>query len=304
MRHAIAQRLAAPVLAVGLSLIAGGLVAESHAIEGRMVDLGGKSLFHVSVGEGTPIIVLHGGLGLDHTYFRPVLDEWAAFAELHYYDHEGNGRSSAPEDYGTITLDTMAEDVFAMADALGLEEFVLFGHSYGGFIAQVAAQKQPGRLKGLILSNTSPRLGYDVVFPDWAPAEAQAAVGKLFSEPMSDDAIWAETWKTALPAYWKTPDPEMLEAVHDSTHYKSAAIRNALGLLADYNVTEALSSLEMPVLVLAGRDDFVTPAVAHEDIHAALPNSTLVIFEESGHYPFITEQAAYTETVRDWLAGL
>jgi len=49
----------------------------------------GTELFHTSIGSGTPILFMHGGLGLDHAYFRPTLDSWADFAELHFYDHRG-----------------------------------------------------------------------------------------------------------------------------------------------------------------------------------------------------------------------
>jgi proline iminopeptidase len=283
-------------------LLAHGAVARTS--DGAPVDLGDKRLFHVSTGEGTPLIALHGGLGLDHAYLRPALDAWGRFAEVHYHDHEGNGRSSAPDDYGAVTLESMADDAVAMADALGLGRFVLFGHSYGGFVAQIAALRHPDRVRGLILSNTTARLGYDVVFPEWAPADARAAVGRLFSEPMESDALWAETWRAALPAYWRDPDPALMEEVHAATRYRAAALRRSLGLLEGFDVLERLAELDMPVLVLAGRDDFVTPAVASQDMHGRLPRSRLVVFEDSGHFPFFTEGARYTETVEDWIAQL
>lgn len=88
-----------------------------------------KSLHHGVIGAGTPIIALHGGLDLDQAYLRKGLAPWTNFAEIHFIDLEGNGRSSRPDDYGTITLETMAQDVFDVADALELETFVLYGHS-------------------------------------------------------------------------------------------------------------------------------------------------------------------------------
>ena len=283
----------------------GAAVATAYGTNARadenMIELGNKQIFHKSFGSGEPILVLHGGLGLDHSYFLPALEAWGEFATVHLYDHEGNGRSSAPDDYASITLDTMADDVFAVADALGLETFVLYGHSYGGFIAQIAALKHPERLKGLILASTCAKLGYWADFPDWAPPEAQAAVDKLFSEPMSDDKVWSETW---LAAFWRDPDPEKLAAVHAATVYKSAAVRNSNALLQDFNVLDELANLEVPTLLLAGRDDFITPVEAHEDMDAKLPNSTLIMFEESGHLPFITEAEDYTAAVRDWVSGL
>jgi pimeloyl-ACP methyl ester carboxylesterase len=71
-----------------------------------------SDLFHVRYGRGRPIVVIHGGLGLDHTYMR-ALDRMGDIAELIYIDVRGNGRSTRDR-LATATLDTFADDVDAL----------------------------------------------------------------------------------------------------------------------------------------------------------------------------------------------
>ena len=67
-------------------------------------------IFYDTCGEGVPVLVMHGGLGLDDQYLRPTFDEWGDFAHLVFYDHRGNGRSAPPDDWDAVTWDTLADD--------------------------------------------------------------------------------------------------------------------------------------------------------------------------------------------------
>src|SRR5919206_119610 len=86
------------------------------------------------VGEGFPVIVLHGGPGMDHTMFRPYLDPLGEDFRVVYVDERGQGRSDRV-DPQTLSLDVFARDVDLLAEALELEHFALLGHSFGAIIA-------------------------------------------------------------------------------------------------------------------------------------------------------------------------
>src|SRR5689334_23721701 len=86
------------------------------------------------VGDGLPVIVLHGGPGLDHTMFRPYLDPLGEDFRLIYVDERGQGRSDRVDPV-TLSLDVFARDVDLLAEALGLADFVLLGHSFGAIVA-------------------------------------------------------------------------------------------------------------------------------------------------------------------------
>ena len=86
------------------------------------------------VGAGFPLIVLHGGPGLDHTTFRPWLDPLGDDFRLLYVDERGQGRSDRV-DPETLSVERFARDVDLLAEALGLERFALLGHSFGAIVA-------------------------------------------------------------------------------------------------------------------------------------------------------------------------
>src|SRR5256714_7188860 len=90
-------------------------------------------MFVEDVGSGFPLIVLHGGPGLDHTMFRPWLDPLGDEFRLLYVDERGQGRSGRV-DPATLSLDIFARDVDLLAEALGLERFALLGHSFGAIV--------------------------------------------------------------------------------------------------------------------------------------------------------------------------
>ena len=115
----------------------------------------GYKLYHVTLGRGTPVIFMHGGLGFDHQYFRPFVDPLSRSAKVVYYDQLGHGRSDRPASFNEITLARLSADCDGLATALGFDKFVLVGHSYGGFIALDFALRFPNRLAGLVLSCTA-----------------------------------------------------------------------------------------------------------------------------------------------------
>ncbi|MEL6983115.1 MAG: alpha/beta fold hydrolase [Actinomycetota bacterium] len=255
-------------------------------------------------GSGPPLVLLHGGLGLDHTYFRPAFDQLADRATLVYYDHRGNGRSDRPADYGAeMTLDQLVADTVGLLDHLGHEQAVVLGHSYGGFLAQLLAAAHPDRLRGLILCNTVPAFDYQP-----APSgtdEQLAAFGAAFSGPMADDEAWHQTWSTIWPMYFHRWDAAEAARVDAGTHYVAEAWNTAAGLLATFNTIDQLPGIDVPTLVVSGRHDFITPPEPGGDrIAGLLPNAELAVFEDSGHYPFMEEESAFFARLGQFLDGL
>jgi proline iminopeptidase len=103
----------------------------------------GTDLFCIRQGTGIPLLTMHGP-GFDHTVLRPWLDPLDEDFELIYYDHRGCGRSRR-QDLSAVTDGTWVEDAEALRKTLGLDKAIVFGHSYGGCLAQEYALTFPAR---------------------------------------------------------------------------------------------------------------------------------------------------------------
>ncbi|WP_120631833.1 alpha/beta fold hydrolase [Ruegeria sp. EL01] len=280
---------------VTAAILAGSAVAE-------IAEVNGANLYYEAIGKGPPILIMHGGLGLSHDYLRPYFDQLSATNTVVYYDHFGNGRSDRPDDYADMTFDRLTSDAAELMTLLGHDTFTLIGHSYGGFIGQEFATSHPDRLDGLVLINTVPAFDYQPTVS--GPEENMKAFGKLFTQPMADDADWQATWNPVVQMYFHQWDPEVGDDLDARTVYEHRAWNAAGGLLGSFNTLEQLPNVQTRTLVVAGRHDGITPPEpGAERIATLMPNAELAIFEDSGHYPFIEENAAFFETLNSWLAN-
>jgi len=246
---------------------------------------------------------MHGGLGLDHAYLPPYFARLEQRRRIIHYDHRGHGLSDAPEDWSTVTFDALTADADAVRAQVIGDKTALFGHSYGGFIALHYALRYAENLTGLVLCATASNLtDHAPKMPASATPAQQTAFGEIFSAPMQDDADWRRHWSTVLPMYFHADASESIAAMDAATTYRAAAWNRGLALLADYNLKDRLREIQTPVLIIAGRHDFIVPPAYAEDLHRALPNAELVMFENSGHFPFIEEADKFIDTLGNWLA--
>lgn len=264
-------------------------------------------LFWESHGSGRPMVLAHGGPGFDHTYFRPWLDLLGGTAQLIYYDQRGTGRSLRESHLNGITLATLADDLEALRIHLRLDRFTLFGHSIGGGLALSYARKYPDHLDGLILCATTPGVehfaeAFQNVFARATPAQRLAITG-MIAEPMPDDTALRNTLKMALPLYFTRFRPEYKKTLESMRC--SAVAWNHLGALAhELNTCADGIALACPVLLVNGKDDWLTPPQQVERLREALPAATMVEFQSSSHLPFIEENKRFLSIVSDWLSAL
>lgn len=257
-------------------------------------------------GDATPLVVLHGGLGLDSTLYRRTLAPLADGRRVVHFDQRGNGRS-VPADVATITMERLADDVVALADHLGLDRFVVLGHSYGAFVAQELALRHPDRLAGMVLVSATPgQLGSGEVEDEHGvgpsmPPEVVAMVG---GAPPSDDTEMAMGMKELLPAYFRRPEALDLGALEEGTVFRAAAMVRGFEVLASWSSVDRLSTIAVPTLVLAGRHDVFTAWPQAHRIGSRIPGADVSIFEESGHFPWLEEPDRFFPRVRAWLESL
>ena len=280
-----------------------------------LVDVGDTRLNVEERGAGElALIALHGGPGLDHTMFGEWLDPLGDACRLLLVDERSQGRSepSAPE---TWTLDQHARDVDALATALGLERYVVLGHSFGALIALQHAVDFSGRPAGTVISSGAPserRLMSHVerelerfepvelreqVQASWAReanAQTQEEVGALLDDQ--------------LPFHFADPRDaridEMRAAMAGAVYAPDVLRAAATDGYGHIEVEDRLGDVRHPVLVLAGRHDRTCSPQAAEVIADGVPDAELVVFEHSGHMTFVEEPDAYRDAVRRFLARL
>lgn len=200
-----------------------------------------------------------------------------------------------------MTHGQFAADAAALASHLGFDRVAVLGHSYGGYIALEFALSYPQRLSHLILVDTAPARD----FPEevMANAERKGATEEMMAILEADRPDSAKQMRrqmqTILPLYFKTFDP-------DTAHRLTANVLlnpsggAAEGERASYDVKARLPEISVPTLILVGRDDFICPPSQAHILHEGIHDSELVIFEDSGHFPYVEEPTEFFQAIQEW----
>ena len=277
---------------------------------GRLVDIGDTRLYVVERGDGYPLLVFHGGPGVDHHSFGDYLGALADEYRLILVDQRSNGRSDrAPEE--TWTLEQMAADVGSIAWALGLEEYAVLGHSYGAFVVLQHAVDFPGDAAQTIVSSGIPSARFlEHVSQNLAafePVELREQVTSSWDREkhVRTQEDVAELLHDQWPFQFADPHDPRIEDYERRTAgeiYSPGVLRRfASEEYGGIEVEDRLGDVTQPVLVLAGRHDRTCSVEAAQAIVEGVRPGELVVFEASGHMTFVEENEAYVSAVRDFL---
>ena len=261
-------------------------------------------------GDGRPMLVLHGGLGLDHGYLRSTFDEFSDEYRVIYIDFLGNGRSDRAIDYKAINDNQLWVDQLAdVIHRLALGSPVVAGHSYGGYVAQeFAIQYQLPGLE-LLLIATAPKLDHlDIAILNArarGTADQIQALEKDLAHPQESDEQWAKTWRRLLPLYFHAPDDAVINKLVDGAIFSAEGFNAAhLQALKNYDTMDHLNRIESRTLVISGDDDWILPLdPCSLALAAGIPGANLAVIPACGHFPFIEQPHGFLTLVRNWLHG-
>jgi proline-specific peptidase len=284
--------------------------ARHDELGGRYVAIGDTRLYVVERGQGYPILVLHGGPGLDHHVFGNYLDPLADRYRLVLVDQRSQGRSDrAPET--TWTLERMARDVGELAQALGFARYAVLGHSYGAFVALQHAVDFPGQAAQTIISSGLPSARFlaevETNLQRFEPLELRERVASSWAREQSAQtqadmvAIIGDQW----PFHFADPrDPRIAEFVARSAGaiYAPDVLRHFSNQeYGGIELEDRLRAITQPLLVQAGRNDRTCSVAGAMAIAAGAPHAELVVFERSGHMTYVEENERYLATIREFL---
>jgi proline iminopeptidase len=284
----------------------------------------GRLYFEVE-GKGPPVILISGGPGGSHASFHPWFSRLAGRFTVIYFDNIGRGRSDRLLPGTPYTVERDAEDVEALRSHLKLNRIHLIGHSYGGFVAQAYALTHPDRVGRLVLSSTSHGAASFQENIDNSNHHTRHQYPEIWDRLM---ALRARDMTSAAKEYADLYD----EAEGDLLWYSTDAAKRVFrsgqdvdafnrdvylamlgndpewvvgGTIAGLEFRPRLAQLRMPVLICVGRFDRITTPKMARELEASLPAPTtrLIVFERSGHRPWLEEADRYFGEVQRFLAA-
>jgi L-proline amide hydrolase len=255
-----------------------------------------------------PLLALHGGPGSTHHYFAPLERLADNGRAVVVYDQIGCGRSSRPAEV-SWGLDLFLEELDAVRDGLGLARVHLLGTSWGGMLALEHALARPGSLAGLVLSSTLASADEWQAearrLRDELPPEAVAELERLDGTdgPEHDRALEPFDDRHFYRGAVKPPELARMQAERSREAYRAMWGPNEwtpTGALEGWDVRGRLSELAVPTLVLRGRYDLCTPAIAATLVRG-IRGAREVVFADSSHTPVLEETERYLAVVGEFL---
>jgi proline iminopeptidase len=266
------------------------------------------SLFVKVMGHGPPLLLMHGGPGLDHTTLSS-LEALADRFTLVFYDHRCNGRSTGAAE--TMTWENLVADADALRQRLGFDRWAVLGHSFGGMVALEYALRYPERVTHLLLLDTcgdarwaqhnAPKI---LARRGYGAATVRAA-HRFYNGRLAPAEV-APTVFRFLRAYFYRFNPATLPgAVLLALRMKMRPEAHVFGfrvLQTGWTVMDRLHEIDMPTLVLAGRHDFLFPPEHQAILADRLPDARLEIVERAGHSAHAERPREVIGIIRRFLA--
>jgi proline iminopeptidase len=272
----------------------------------------GARIFYLPVGaaQGYPLVVLHGGPGLDHTEMHPWLDPLGEAFRLIYVDLRGQGRSERV-DPQTLSLPRFAADVSGLAAALGLSRYAVLGHSFGSFVALAHALEHGTAshyiLSGCTASFTKTGTEIEENLASFEPVELREQVTRsweLESQARTQEDV-ARLMDMQMPFHFATTQSEAYRrymAAADDAIYAPEVLAYFAANQYAIEYEDQLAAVRRPTLVITGAYDRTCTPRASRELHAGIAGSELVIVPDAGHMTYIEQPAIYFNAVRGFFA--
>ena len=287
-----------------------------HTGGSRTVRIDGKfDVWVKQVGTGEiPVLTLHGGPGFNHFYlecFEDFLPQ--AGIRFWYYDQLGCGFSDTPEDTSLWTIERYREEVEQVRRALGLERFILYGHSWGGMLTMEYALKYPQHLAGIVISNMTASVAeyvkYAAVLVKQLPPAAQQIIARhrasgdyesaeyqkvLQEEVYSRHLCRLNPWPEPVQRSFRTINAKIYNTMQGPDEF------NIVGNFRDWDIWKRLPQIRTPALLLAARHDEMSPEQIQR-MGKLIPHARVALCEGGSHMAMYDDQRAYFDALIPFL---
>jgi L-proline amide hydrolase len=291
-------------------------------MEGHL-QLGGHRTWYRVVGDieasahRAPVIVCHGGPGATHDYVTRIADLHRSGRPCVLYDQLGNGRSDhlADADPSFWTVELFERELAALAAHLGIDgRYHVIGQSWGGMLALLhALERPPGLLSVVAADSPSSVPGFVAgcnelldqmdagvrekirageASGETSTPEFQAAAMEFYKRHVCRLEPWPEEVVRSFEAM--EADPTVYGTMNGPTEF------TVVGTIREFDITDRLPEIEVPVLLVSGEHDEVRPHLVAA-MHERLPHGEHVLFEGCSHMPHVEEPERFLEVVEGFL---
>ena len=279
----------------------------------------GYSIWYRIVGETDlpgkfPLLCVHGGPGAPHDYLEPLEAMASGGRRVIFYDQLGCGNSDHPKDPALWTVPLFVEELGAVRIALGLDRVHILGQSWGGMLGMEYALTQPKGLESLIVADSPASMRQWVAEANRLRAELPPDVQETLLRHEAAGTTDDPEYQGAIQVYYDrhlcrlaplpacvartyeklSRDPEVYAVMNGPSEF------HVTGVIRDWDITSRLGEIRVPTLILSGRYDEATPAIA-ETVHRGIPGSEWVLFENSAHMPHVEETDRFLRVLADFL---
>ena len=258
-----------------------------------------------------PIVLISGGPGNSHHGFHPHFGRAASFSQVIYYDQRGCGCSDYKPGSG-YSVDQAVDDLNKLREALKIDRWVLLGWSYGGALAQLYTLKHPEHTAGLVLVGATDAGSHLQLQPTrqhlyFSPEESKRIAAIYRDKSLPEDKLVYNIhlngdWKRQN--FYKPAQEELARMARYEWKHDSAFRESICATFGEFDFRGLFEGCPVPSVILEGKYDLTWGADKAEKFHACHPGAKLVMFDRSGHGPFMDEPDKFFSVLREFMRSL
>lgn len=291
-----------------------GCAGPEPRVDEGTISVPGAELYYRAVGQGDPVVIVHGGPGLDHRYLLPGMEVLARRQRLIFYDQRALGASSGNLDSATISWDSFVEDIDRVREFFDYDRITVLGHSWGGLLALEYAARFPDHARSVVLVNTvEPGKRYLGQARARQQRRQTAADSTAFAQLLASDAFRARDPDALREMYrlsYRRQFADSAMADRLNLDMTQRTFRNGsdvatlvMGPLGDFDLWRRLRDVQAPTLLIHGTAD-VLPVDVVWQMAEDLPDARVILLEGAGHFPYIEAPIRMRDAVEAFLEHL
>ena len=278
---------------------------EKNDLSGSII-LEGTKLTYTVKGKGIPFLVI----GSDAEFFSKELQNKF---RMYFIDIRGTAKEYTPINPEQYTIETLIQDIDTLRSVLGLEKFIIGGHSILGVVSYKYAQAHPEYVSHVVMIGTPRLFGtkefFDSTTSYWNNAPEERRL--LFEEKQNqfkeqiDELTPRQTFVKGVvaegPKRWHNANFDATESMNRVSFNIDYVRHMFVNLFPSFNLCAPEEELNVPIFVATGKSDYISPPTLWEGPCKDISNFTISLFEKSGHTPHFEESQLFNERLIDWI---